>query len=232
MRILIVEDDPSLAEAISFNLNSAKILTSIAETGPDAIALLDNAARLRHPYDAVVLDLTLPGLDGMDVLRMMRSKKDATPVLVLTARSTLAERVDGLENGADDFLAKPCETVELIARLRAIARRHATADEVHRTTFGNLSYNTSTGDFDVDGATMVLPRRSHVILEVLFRRRGKPVTKEYLANMDLDGTSLESIDTQMYRIRRRIKDAGATVSIRTLKGTGFMLEEVSPQDQD
>lgn len=223
MRVLVVEDEVKLAESIMSSLAHANMIPTPVGNGVHALSMLEQARAARRPYDAVVLDLTLPGMDGMDVLKSIRRAGDMTPVLILTARVTLADRVDGLETGADDYLAKPFETEELLVRLRVITRRHAVPESTHPTV-ANLVHDAGKGTFLVDGAVLTLPRRSHVILEALFRRRGTPVTKDFLMNLDDEGASFESVDTQMSRLRKRLKDAGAAVSVRTLHGVGYLLE--------
>lgn len=223
MRVLVVEDDPALAELISGVLTSAAMLPTLVANGLQAQSLLEQAVRFLRPYDAVVLDLTLPGMDGLDVLKNMRRRKDMTPVLVLTARSTLADRVGGLESGADDYLGKPFEAAELVARLRVITRR-SSEERSTNPAVGNLEYDASKGIFKVEDSILVLPPKSHGILQALFRRRGNPVSVEFLSNMDSEGATAESVHTQMSRIRKKLKDAGATVSVRTSRGTGFILE--------
>ena len=222
MRVLSVEDDPTLAESIAGSVSACGMIASLVGNGIQAESLLTQAVRFGRPYDAVVLDLTLPGMDGMDVLKGMRRRKDMTPVLVLSARITLADRVGGLEGGADDYLAKPFEPEEMLARLRAISRRRDDARDTN-PRLGNLEFDAARGVFTVSGAVLVLPPKSRGILELLFRRRGNPVTKEFLTNLDDEGASVESVDTQISRLRKRLRDADAKVVLQTLHGTGYML---------
>ena len=223
MRVLIVEDDITLAEYIGASVDGAGMISTPVTNGLHAENMLEQAARFNRPYDAVVLDLTLPGMDGIDVLKGMRRRKDMTPVLVLTARITLADKISGLEGGADDYLAKPFESEEMLARLRTITRRHGA---VRATTInlGGLEFDAAKGMFTVGGALLVLPPKSQCLLDTLFRRRGNPVTKEFLTNLDDQGSSVESVDTQVSRLRKRLRDASAGVNIRTLHGIGYVLE--------
>lgn len=223
MRVLIVEDDLTLAEYIGASIDGAGMISTPVSNGLHAEDLLEQAAKFNRPYDAVVLDLTLPGMDGIDVLKGMRRRNDMTPVLVLTARITLADKISGLEGGADDYLAKPFESEEMLARLRTITRRHG-AERSTTLTLGGLEFDASRGVFTVGGALLVLPPKARGILDQLFRRRGNPVTKEFLTNLDDHGASVESIDTQISRIRKRLRDAAAGVNIRTLHGIGYILE--------
>ena len=230
MRVLIVEDDPTLSESICSSIDGAGMISTPVGNGLHAQTLLEQATKFNRPYDAVVLDLTLPGMDGIDLLKDMRRRKDMTPVLVLTARITLADKISGLEGGADDYLAKPFESGEMLARLRAITRRNG-ADRSTTLTLGRLEFDATRGVFTVEGALLVLPPKSQCILEQLFRRRGSQVTKEFLMNLDDEGASVESVDTQISRIRKRLRTADAGVSIRTLHGTGYMLECESAEMQ-
>lgn len=225
MRVLVVEDEPTLAESIVLALSSPKanMIATMVGNGVHAATMIDQARSSARPFDAVILDLTLPGMDGLDVLKGMRRKGDMTPVLILTARSTLADRVDGLETGADDYLAKPFETEELLARLRAISRRRAEPQST-MPAVGNLTMDVAKGMFLVDGAVLTLPRRSHVLLEALFKRRGQVVQKEFFMNLDEEGASVESVDNRLSRLRKRLKDFGVTAVIKTVHGTGYMLE--------
>lgn len=204
-------------------LEAAAIIPYLSDNGLQADFLLRQAVKEHRTYDAVVLDLTLPGMDGMDVLAGMRRRKDMTPVMVLTARSTLADKVGGFDNGADDYLAKPFEPEELIVRLRAITRRAEGARDT-MPCLANLAYDASNGHFLVEGSVLTLPPRIHGFLEVLFRRRGSAVSRSYLADLYDDSVPLTAVDTQIYRLRKRLLDAGAEVKITTHRGTGFVLE--------
>jgi DNA-binding response OmpR family regulator len=191
--------------------------------GLQVAEVLRQAAHFRRPFDAIVLDLTLGGHDGLDVLRAMRAAKDFTPVLILSARSALAERVAGLEIGADDYLSKPAAPIEIIARLRAISRRGAQSRDV-QPSLGNLEFDTGRGLFTVEGTLLSLTPKMQSVMEALFRRRGSIVRKDFLMTMDGDVASEDSVDTVMSRLRRKLREAGATATIRNHKGTGFSLE--------
>lgn len=227
MRVLIVEDEILLAESIAATLVSPKasMIPSLAANGIHALSMIEQARKASRPYDAVILDLTLPGMDGMDILRAMRRAGDTTPVLILTARATLADRVDGLETGADDYLAKPFESDELLARLRAITRRRAAEVDTNNPTCGNLMFDGGRGAFTVDGAVLSIPPRQRAVLEILFRRQGQMINKDFFMNMDDDGASFESVHTQISRLRKRLHDAGSTAQIKTFHSVGYMLSD-------
>lgn len=223
MRVLIVEDDQCLADSLSRNLRDAGMTATLMINGLQVAEVLRQAAHFRRPFDAIVLDLTLGGHDGLDVLRAMRAAKDFTPVLILTARSALAERVAGLEIGADDYLSKPAEPIEIIARLRAIARRNQDT-RAAQLSIGNLEFDDGRGQFTVEGTLLSLTPKMHSVMEALFRRRGSIVRKDFLMTMDGDVATEDSVDTLMSRLRRKLKEAGCTATVKNHKGTGFALE--------
>jgi len=229
MRVLVVEDEAVLAESIAGILSSqrATMIPTLAGNGVHALNMIEQARRAARPYDAILLDLTLPGMDGMDVLKSMRKAGDMTPVLILTARSRLADRVGGLETGADDYLSKPFESEELLARLRAITRRRSIEYDTANPNCGNLALDTGKGFFLVNGAVLALPKRSHAILDAMFRRRGQPISMEFFMNMDDEGVSFESVHTQVSRLRKRLKEAGCTAEIKNCHGIGYMLEYIN-----
>lgn len=226
MRVLVVEDDKNLADAICQLLSSTKgmMVPTHAENGMTGVQMLKAARSEGNPFAAVVLDLTLPDIDGLDVLRGLRAADDLTPVIILTARGGLSDKVEGLEQGADDYMAKPFDDIELIARLRTITRRGGeTQSNVQRV--GNLSFEVSRAAFAVDNARLTLQPRMHAILQLLVRRAGQNVSKDVLCNLDLKGMSYEAVDKQMSRLRLTLRDAGASVSIVSNKGMGYMLTD-------
>ena len=228
MRVLVVEDDPVILSQIVSALSKGGMVVTIESKGGHADRTLAQSLKTDTQFDAVVLDLSLPGMDGLDVLRGVRNRGDHTPVIVLTARIALLERVAGLETGADDYLGKPFQDEELIARINAISRR---ATETRRIShrLGNLEFNTGTRSFKVNGAVLKLQARSQAILEVLFKRGGQLVLKETLANIDQDGSTHEAIDTQLSRIRRKLKDSESKVYIETHCGVGYILKSETDQ---
>jgi two-component system response regulator TctD len=177
-------------------------------------------------YDVVILDLGLPSLDGIEVLRRIRARGDDVPVLILTASGEVPDRVRGLTAGADDYLPKPFDLHELVARLRALARRHrGRAHAVFKV--GALSYDSVAMQFHIAGKPLELPRREHGVLEILVTRSGQPVSKRdisgQLCSLD-DAVSPEALELYVHRLRRRLEGSGA--SIRTLRGLGYRLEAV------
>lgn len=223
MRVMVVEDDEHIGAHVSKALSEAKMMVTLMTNGSSASSQIERARRANTRFDAIVLDLTLPGMDGIDVLKRMRTSNDNTPVLVLTARSSLTDRVLGLEQGADDYLAKPFEPLELVARLRVLARRAEKTTESVRE-LGNLSFDAGRGSFLVDGKPINLTRKANALLDALFKRpAGTTVRKEFLLELDPEGMSPEALAIQVSRVRKVLQDAGCNVSIKAAHGLGYSL---------
>lgn len=225
MRLLIVEDHPILADGLILALKGADYAVDHAATGEQA----DHMLATQH-YDAVILDIGLPKLDGYEVLRRMRRKGSKTPVLMLTARDALEDRVKGLDLGADDYLTKPYDLPELEARVRALIRRGQSgggADLVH----GDLTLDTAGRRATIKGMPLDLSARELGVLEVLMLRSGRVVSKEQLAEQ-LYGWGEEvganAIEVYMHRLRKKLEPAG--VNVRTIRGLGYLLEKAAHED--
>jgi two-component system, OmpR family, response regulator len=222
MRILVVEDDPVLRDGLSRSLRNAGYAVEVADDGKLADQLLSV-----HAFDLVVLDLGLPGLDGMEVLRRLRRRACTVPVLILTARDSVADRVTGLDVGADDYLVKPFELVELEARVRALMRR-AQSVATARINHGALTLDTAARRAFVGKDALDLSAREVALLEALLLSAGRVVSKDQLADR-LYGVSDEvgpnAIEVFVHRLRRKIESAG--VSIRTIRGLGYLVEKPS-----
>jgi len=221
VRLLLVEDHDSLAEWVSRALSEAGYAVDVMKRGDHA-----DHALLSQPYDLVVLDLSLPGLDGLEVLRRMRSR-DATaqtPVLVLTARGAMEDRVKGLNLGADDYLPKPFDLPELEARIKALLRR---AGNLRPTvSIGRLAFDTASRLASVEGEPLALTPRELAVLEALISRQGKPIAREVLFekvfNFD-DEARPEAIEIYVHRLRKKLEGTGA--SVKTLRGLGYLITE-------
>ncbi|MDH4400411.1 MAG: response regulator transcription factor [Burkholderiaceae bacterium] len=219
MRVLVIEDDATLGRALQEFLTDQGYATDWLADGKRALAALAN-----HSYDLLVLDLNLPLIDGLQVLISLRGEGSEIPVLVLTARDGLADRVAGLDAGADDYLTKPFELAELAARVRALARRHL---GVARSLieFGNLSFDTAHRECRVAGQRLALSVRELSVLEMLMVRAGKVVTKQQivqgLSALDSD-FSENAVEVYIYRLRKRLEGKGA--AIQTVRGFGYLLE--------
>jgi two-component system OmpR family response regulator len=222
MRILVVEDDAVLRDGLSRSLRNAGYAVETADDGRLADQLLSV-----HSFDLVVLDLGLPGIDGMEVLRRLRRRACNVPVLILTARDSLADRVTGLDVGADDYLVKPFELSELEARVRALMRR-AQSVAAARINHGALTLDTAARRAFVGEDALDLSAREVALLEALLLSAGRVVSKDQLADR-LYGVSDEvgpnAIEVFVHRLRRKIEAAG--VSIRTIRGLGYLVEKPS-----
>lgn len=225
MRLLVVEDNDSVAELLRQALTKAGFASDLAATAEDAQGLL-TASR----YAAVILDLGLPDADGLDVLRWMRSRRDATPVLALTARGGVNDRVAGLQNGADDYLVKPFAVEELTARLQALLRRPG-ALLGRRLQVGNLTFDSETREAFVDDRPQRLSVRELEILELLMRRSGRVATKKHLEDQ-LFGAAGDvgsnAIEVYVHRLRKSLDLMGSTANIHTVRGVGYILGATAP----
>lgn len=219
MRILLIEDQPGLVQSLT---QSLAVLGITVESRQDGLAA--DAALQQHAYDAVVLDLALPRLHGLDLLRRLRERGDAVPVLILTASGDIQDRVQGLNAGADDYLPKPFDLAELEARLRALHRRRlGAAGSVLR--IGTLALHMVSRRFTLGERPLDLPPREHDLLEALMVQAGRPVSKLALAQRLCgadEALSNEALEVYVYRVRRRLEGSGA--AIHTLRGLGYVLE--------
>lgn len=219
MKLLLAEDDAVLADAVLRALQALGFAMDHAETGPDALHLL-----LHFQYDAAILDLGLPGMDGLEVIKALRDGKNRTPVLILTARDTIDDRVKGLNYGADDYLAKPFSLLELEARLRALLRRTYYAQE-SELNFGAFSFDTVGRRLYYQQQPMNLSSRELDVLEVLLINREKLVSKsklmESLCGWEEEIT-LNAVEVYIYRLRKKLEPFG--LKFRTLRGLGYLLE--------
>ena len=219
MRILLIEDQDTLVRTLTKSLGVLGIQVQACGDGLQADQLLQ-----RHGFDVVVLDLELPGINGLEVLRRLRQRSDAVPVLVLTASGDTLHRVEGLNAGADDYLAKPFALAELEARVRALHRRSVGA--LHSTlSVAALEYDTNSRRFRVHGKALDLPPREHDLLEALVMHAESPVSKELLAERLRSSEAVlshDALEVYIHRLRRRLEGSGA--AIYTLRGLGYMLE--------
>lgn len=220
MRILIVEDDPIIADGLTRSLRQSDYAVDCVGSGDQADHVLHN-----HNYDLVILDLGLPKLDGFEVLRRLRHRGSTVPVLVLTARDAVDERVKGLDLGADDYLTKPFDLQELEARVRAQIRRGQSGGG-SMLTHGSLKLDSAGRRATLDGVPLDLSARELGVLEILMLRSGRVVNKEQLAEQ-LYGWDEEvganAIEVYVHRLRKKLESAGVT--IRTIRGLGYLLEK-------
>ena len=224
MKLLVVEDDDKTAGALESGLRAEGFSVTLARTGEEGLAVLG-----AQSFDLVVLDWMLPGRDGIEVLKALRARGTRTPVLLLTARDAVADRVLGFETGADDYLMKPFAFAELIARIRSLLRRIPAVQPLQRTladlTMDLEMRTVRRGDRRID-----LTSREFDLLAYLLRQPGQVVTREMLAkdvwHETKRATPLDNvIDVHVARLRRKIDDGRETTLIQTVRGVGFVLRE-------
>ena len=219
MRILLVEDDAMLADGLMRSLKQADYTVDWTADGEEAETIL----RIQE-FDLVVLDLTLPHMDGLEILRLLRARKVPVSVLVITARSEVDDRIRGLDLGADDYLTKPFEMGEFDARVRALLRR-SRADGLEILSCGSLSLDMVARRAYLNDQPLDLPRREFHLLEVLMSRRGRIISKDQIINSisDFDNElNPSAIEIYIHRLRKKLEAAGVT--IRTVRGVGYTLE--------
>ncbi|MES2205408.1 MAG: response regulator transcription factor [Pseudomonadota bacterium] len=221
MNVLLVEDDVALADGLSRLLQSHKMNVEVTHNGNEADSFLQHTQ-----FSVVILDIGLPGIDGFEVVRRLRKRGCQTPVLLLTARDAIDDRVYGLELGADDYLVKPFATQELVARIKALLRRgNAPAIEL---TVGALVLDSYAKEIRVNDKAIELSAREWAVLEYLIRQRSRIVSKQQIIDAITPwGEELTLNAVEVYISRIRLKITGANVEIRTIRGFGYRLEEIS-----
>jgi len=222
MRVLIIEDEKKVARALRDGLEAEHYDVRIASTGEDGFFLLNH-----EPFDLVILDLMLPGRDGLEVLATLRKRKLDTPVLILTAKDTVDDRVHGLDVGADDYLVKPFAFSELLARIRALLRR-GRPNQVLKLQHDDLTIDLPTRKVARAGVPVELTVKEFEILEYLLRHAGRVVSREMLARdvwrVTARATPLDNvIDVTIARLRRKIDDPFTTKLLHTVRGVGFIM---------
>src|SRR3954462_1946050 len=221
MRVLVIEDEAKLANFIQKGLQQEQYAVDVARDGQEGAYQAEN-----FDYDVVILDLMLPKISGLNVLRQVRAKKPSLPVLVLTARSAVEDRVKGLNSGADDYLANPFAFAELVARLRALMRRGQQEDT--RLRVADLEMDTATRQVTRTGRKLDLKPKEFALLEFLMRNAHRPVTRtmiiEHVWDIHFDAVS-NVVDVHINSLRNKI-DRGATPAlIHTIRGVGYVLSD-------
>ncbi|MDR3447860.1 MULTISPECIES: response regulator transcription factor [unclassified Dyella] len=222
MRILLVEDEPEMAIALCAALQRHGMLV---DTAPD-LSQAGEALR-QNVHDLLLLDRQLPDGDGITLIRLARKYRADLPVIMLTARGALPDRVAGLDLGADDYLVKPFAIEELLARIRAISRRPSQL-VLPTATVGNLTFDFSTHEAFVEGVLLPLPRRQMLVLEALFLRHGRTVRREVLQESVYDfNDEIQSnaLDAHVSKLRRSLAESGARADIHVIRGIGYLLKE-------
>ena len=225
MRILVVEDEEKVASFVRKGLEQSSYTVDVAASGEDA---LDYAAV--NEYAAIVMDMMLPGRDGMSVVRELRNQGNVTPILALTARSALEDRVQGLDSGCDDYLAKPFAFDELLARLRALLRRQTGAARLPRLEFAGLTLDPVTRAVARDGRPIVLTNKEYALLELLLRHPGQVFTRttilESVWGYDFD-TGSNVLEVYMNFLRKKVDQKSTRRLLHTVRGVGYVLREES-----
>jgi two-component system response regulator MprA len=213
-RVLVADDDPPLRRMLDRSLSADGFEVTVAADGPAALLEAERSAP-----DVIVLDVAMPAIDGLSVCRRLRDRGVVTPILMLTARDAVADRVAGLESGADDYLVKPFAIEELVARLRALTRRGR--DERSLLSYADLTLDTDARSASRAGRTIALTGRESALLAMLLARPGHAVTRERALAEIWDGAAVDNVvDRYVTRLRRKL---GEPPLIRTLRGSGFVL---------
>ncbi len=220
MRVLVAEDEAELGSLVAAALRKAGLAVDTVERLDDARAAVAGVA-----YDAIVLDLGLPDGDGGTLLAFLRRRPDPPPVLIVTARDSLEDRIAGLDAGAEDYLLKPFHMEELVARVKVILRRPRAGVPLTLRA-GNTVFDVTNREVVVGGRPVPFSRRELALLEMLLRRAGRVLTREsieeHIYSFD-EPVGSNAVEVNVHRLRRRLAEAGATVEIHTLRGVGYML---------
>jgi DNA-binding response OmpR family regulator len=229
MRLLVVEDNKRLLSLITKLLDENGFTVDAVETVDTALAALDAAT-----YNLILLDLSLPGGDGADILKAVRRRGQGTPVLVATARADVTQRVQTLNQGADDYLVKPFSFDELLAWVRALLRRPPQLAESVLTA-GNITLDTSSLTLTVADGPVEMPRRELGVLATLLRQHGRLVTKQQLTDAIYsfdDEVTPNAVEAAISRLRRRLETHGATISVTAMRGLGYILVPVQTHEEE
>jgi heavy metal response regulator len=226
MRILLVEDEGRIADFIRKGLSECGYAVDVANDGEEALDWAGVAE-----FDIIVLDVMLPVRDGIEVCRILRQRGIHTPILMLTARDAVEDRVRGLDSGADDYLVKPFAFAELLARLRALARREPSVSGTRLQT-GDLVLETATREVSRQGQSIVLTSKEYALLEYLMRHPNQVLTRtmiaEHVWNYDFDNAT-NVIDVHIRNLRRKIDDPFPTKLIHTVRGAGYRISDRQPE---
>ena len=223
MRVLVIEDDAKIASFITKGLEQAGFAVDHAADGEDGLFMATNES-----YDAAVIDIMLPGRDGLSIIAAMRQAKLATPVIILSAKHSVEDRIQGLQTGGDDYLVKPFTFAELLARVQALIRRSSRVTEPNRLTVGELSVDLITRETVRSGQTIELQPREFSLLEYLMRHSGRVVSKtmilEHIWNYHFDPQT-NVVDVLVCRLRNKIDRDYEQKLIHTIRGVGYVIKD-------
>ncbi len=223
MRILIIEDDTKIASFVEKGLKQAGYAVDVADNGTEGLHMA-----LCEPYDAAVVDIMLPGMDGLSVIEAMRREKIATPVIILSAKHSVEDRVQGLRRGGDDYMVKPFSFSELLARVQALIRRSSQESEPTSLKVGDLELDLLSREARREGETIELQPREFSLLEYLMRNAGRVVSKtmilEHVWDYSFDPQT-NVVDVLVHRLRSKMDKGFSSKMIHTLRGVGYVLRE-------
>lgn len=222
MKVLIIEDQYSLADAIAETLKKENFLVKVVTDGEDGE---DEA--LTNIYDLILLDVMLPHKDGFEILRELRREKIETPVIMLTAKSEIYDKLNGLENGADDYITKPFHMKELIARIKIILKRNTKVSDINVLEFGNLKFNTKTGEMSCEENKITINGKELELLEILLINKNQIMDRETLANKIWGYNSeaeYNNVEVYISFLRKKLRLLKANIKIKAIRGIGYKME--------
>lgn len=222
MRILIIEDDKSLAETLRFQLEHNNFETDVCHDGEEGLHYIEQQA-----HDLILLDRMIPGLDGISVLKITREKNISTPIIFVTALGALNDKITGLDCGADDYLVKPFDFEELLARIRCILRRPSKWEGSKPIEYGDLSYDTEQKKLHCKNLSCSLSAREGDLLEFFLRNPGQTIPRTSILSKvwGIDAEVEEgNLDNYIYFVRRRLRSVESSVELKTIRGVGYQLE--------
>lgn len=223
MRILVIEDDQQLLEALKLQLEHHGFQTDCIANGADAVYYA-----LQNVYDMVILDRMLPGMDGLTILKLLRENQIHTPVILATAIDSVKERIAGLDCGADDYIVKPYDVGELLARIRALSRRPVALEAADCLTYGDLTFHLENNELCSHGKTIRLSRRESLLMEYFLKNPLQTLARQliYSRIWGPDGEVEDgNLDTYIYYLRKHLRNLESRVQISTVHGIGYRLEE-------
>lgn len=224
MRILLIEDDLEICQAIEVTLKKEGYLIDICDDGEEALFYA-----LQESYDAIVLDRMLPGMDGLSILHRMRQNNVHTPVLMATAMSSIADKIDGLDSGADDYIVKPFDINELTARIRALVRRPAAIESIQSLSFADLLLDTMERELTCGKFTLNISKRECTLMEFFMKNPDKTLDRELIFS-HVWGPAAEvedgNLDNYIHFLRKRLKSLDSRTEIKTVHGAGYRIQEL------
>ncbi|WP_434748445.1 response regulator transcription factor [Paenibacillus amylolyticus] len=222
MRVLVVEDDPSLLNVILEIFEQESFLVDGAETGDEGYYMAEQAI-----YDLIILDVMLPGLGGVDIVKKLRSQSNRVPIILVTARDAVEDRVAGLDAGADDYVTKPFAVSELLARTRAVLRRHGTLDQEGELVWGSIRLMPAVRDACNGEHVLQLTATEYKLLEFFICNKDQILTREQIFDRVWgfdSGSATSAVDVYIHHLRKKLAGTGADHSLRTVRGIGYLFK--------